>query len=168
MTDERLTSLPAVRALPASRAIAVKRALLSEMHEGKRRRPSPRLLLASVAVLGLTATGAATYVATASPDDESLVRCYSVESLDFGDSFPGTSVAVSNDNLEPVPQCALAWRDGILRNGFDEPQQPVPGRFSKSVPDLTACVLPTGVVGVFPGPDGVCQRLSLPVYVAAR
>lgn len=166
MNDNEIIIPPTYRDLPNHRRDAVKRALRTEIHAKPirhRRWTVPAAL--GVAGVSLAATGAGVYIKLADTTDRSLVRCYSVQSRDFGSGFPGTSVALSESNqADPAAQCALVWRDGILRPGMQKPQEPEPGRFEGQIPALQTCALDNGIAAVFPGDAKVCELLSLPVY----
>jgi len=158
--------VPASRTLPTDRAQHIKRALRQE----RSRRPTRRWhvsvpVAVAAAGVGLAATGAGFYIQSSTASDTSLVRCYSQPSRDFGKGFPGTSVALDVTGASsPTQQCALVWRDGILRPGQPRPQDPDTSR-TAPVPALQACVLPNGMAAVFPGDDGVCEKLSRPTYI---
>jgi hypothetical protein len=58
---------------------------------------------------------------------------------------------------EPAEKCAALWRIGY----FAENHHPT-GKTEYTVPDLQACLMPDGVVGVFPRKDeDVCDALGL-------
>jgi len=62
------------------------------------------------------------------------------------DSLQAPNVVVTAG--DPKQACASLWAGG---------------RFGRSVPDFDVCVLPSGVLAVFPGESGsVCSRLDLP------
>jgi hypothetical protein len=149
---------------------AMLRGLRPELHRRRRsqlRQGRPRLRGVTVGFVlaGVAVTGATTFAAFRSAPDE-FVHCYSKESRDFSASFPGTSVMVTGEpRPDPVDQCALVWRDAILRPGLSGPQVPDPGRPRTEIPRLEACVAPDGTAAVFPGRAGACARLGLPRYV---
>lgn len=76
--------------------------------------------------------------------------CYSEQSRGFGGGFPGTSVALNDNNqADPAAQCALVWCEGILRPG-EQAAAARPGRFEGQIPTLQTCVLRNGIAAVFP------------------
>lgn len=158
-------TLPAHRTLSGARSQHMKRALRHEMSCRQSRRWHVSVpVAAAVAAVSLAATGAGVYIQSSVASDTSQVRCYSQQSRDFGKGFPGTSVALdATGSLTPTQQCALVWRDGILRPGLSRPQNPDTSRRGP-VPALQACVLPNGMAAVFPGDDKVCELLSRPTY----
>ena len=92
--------------------------------------------------------------APARATDLSRVHCYSRISTDFSDHFPGITVdgalsGGSEPGRDPVGACSGVWQEGLLGTGA-------------STPALVACVLPSGVFGVFPGRAGTCQSVKLP------
>lgn len=114
-----------------------------------RRRPGRRLVPALVAstVFG----GAVAYaVLRDNVTKPETVACYGRADLESQTEVPAIGAA------GPVEACAALWRDGAFG--------PV-----TEVPPLVACVLPTGVAGVFPATAGadVCTGLNLvPVATA--
>ena len=78
--------------------------------------------------------------------DPLLVACYARPALS------GTIAVVSSGPEGPATACADLWRPGGSLNPGGGP-----------APQLVACVLPTGVVGVFPSAQGVdtCGTLGL-------
>lgn len=96
--------------------------------------------------------------------DHSSARCYSKVSKNFGENFPGTTVASPADSRgqdgqirAPIATCAEAWRVGEMQG--IRPDQANPPYL---VPDLVGCVLPGGSAAVFPGPATTCHELGLP------
>jgi hypothetical protein len=65
-----------------------------------------------------------------------------------------SAVAALPTGADPVGSCLAEWRSGTFG--------------SPSSPELAACVLPTGAIGVFPGPPSTCTRLGLAAVPAAR
>ena len=61
----------------------------------------------------------------------------------------GAPKVIVGSGASPAAACAQLWRTGQLGTG--------------SVPSFDTCVLPSGVIAVFPGESGsVCARLGLP------
>lgn len=114
-------------------------------------RPAParrrrRLLVPALAAAGLLG-GTVAYAVLQEPAPKPQnAGCY--ESADL----EARTLVVGVGAEGPVAACAEVWRQGLFGTGGD-------------VPPLTECVLPTGVVGVFPartsGAD-VCSRLLRP------
>jgi hypothetical protein len=94
-------------------------------------------------------------------------RCYSGISTDYGDDFPGTTVAVASSpgstpaDVPPqlVQACAAVWRAGILQLNQSQVGGAPAGTYP--VPPLVACVLPSGQAAVFPGQPDTCDGLGL-------
>ena len=97
-----------------------------------------------------------------------MVRCFSTAEPPFTSGAPGTvevgygstSGTVEESAAKAVELCGLAWAEGTL------PLQSSSGAEGASatpapVPELHACVLPDGYVGVFPGGPTVCIELGL-------
>jgi hypothetical protein len=165
--------IPAERPLPSGSAH--ERQLRLQEHvgrslrsTGRRRRAVHATIVAAAASTVLVAGTAAAYVAfrEASTPVVDQTRCYTRASLAGGDGFAGTTVGkarpAAGQRLDEaaVELCAPLWAQGILRLGST--QIGAPGAPAQPVPELTACVLDSGVAAVFPGPSDVCARLGLP------
>jgi hypothetical protein len=101
------------------------------------------LVLVPIAVLGLAA---AAYVALRPVEDPGTIACYREASLQTGD------IVVRAPAGDPVAACRTLWEPGgefVTEDGV--------------VPPLTACVLDSGILAVFPGEASVCQALGLAV-----
>jgi hypothetical protein len=144
MRLERLT--PAERDLPAGRLQRRREHLVSELRTwdqtARRRRRRLALVLAPGVVAILVATGFTTYALVREPTHLESVGCYEKPSLDANVAVVGVDERTPNDI------CGEVWRTG----GFGQ---------EGASPRLTACVLPTGAVGVFPGPTATCSDLGL-------
>ena len=128
---------------PAERtSVRAGRAFVRRARTGHRRRRWALGLVIPVAIVA----GGATYALTRSSVDYAAgFGCYDRVSLNANVAVPG------GDASNPVAACAAVWREGALGR---------PG--SHTVPPQTACVLPSGAVGVFPsGEPGTCARLQL-------
>ena len=157
-----LEDLPEARPMPEAEAQAILRALRQEMT----RRPwwRRRLVVASIGLgTALATAGAMTaYVAFREPTERGVATCYGAAAT--GSDTVRVDVALASPNEsgsavieDPIQLCAQAWRDGLLDAGVvDSPFG------TQQVPELVACTLPGGSVGVFPGSAGTCQRLELP------
>ena len=111
--------------------------------------------------------------ALVAPTDRSTVQCYATLSLtDVGNMEPfsvATKVGdpVSNDaSLTAIKGCSFMWQQHKLSSTKPyvtpyDPTKPVTKQYLP-VPPLTACIVPNGRVGVFPGNDGSCASLGLP------
>lgn len=132
------------RDFPARRLQQRRTHLVREITVGRHRRRSLRVVIAFAAgtlVLGLVGFGG--YKLTREPTRVQSIGCYDRADL-------GASVAViSNTAPDPVTACAAIWQAGDLA-----------GKPAK-VPPLTACVLETGAVAVFPGRPGTCEELGI-------
>ncbi len=157
-----LEDVPVARPMPEAEAQAILRVLRQEMA----RRPwwRRRVVVASIGLGTALATAAAmtAYVAFREPTERGVATCYGSASTGSDTVRVDVSVA-SPDGLGPaviedaVELCTQAWRDGLLDAGVVD----VPFG-TQQVPDLVACTLPDGSVGVFPGNAGTCQQLDLP------
>lgn len=120
--------------------------------------------------LVLAGAGAATaYLTHAQPDDPAVVRCFSVAAPPFTGDAPGSydaSIGSEDGSLGQsaalaIELCGYGWAEGRL----PWPESKPPGYINpepQAVPELQACILPDGIVGVFPGDDQTCTRLGLP------
>lgn len=144
--------------------------------KGRRRGRRGRLVVAVVAGVVLAGTGgglAAAFLSRSAPSDEGMVRCFAVATPSFEDgslfvdagfaSGPGEGPASAAQAAVDV--CGVLWANGDLLAAppYKPAVPPEPGQApALPVPELNACVLPEGYVGVFPGPDGTCAALGLP------
>jgi hypothetical protein len=123
--------------------------------ERARSRRRRRVVLVAIPALValLVATGFTAYVLTREPTHLESIGCFQTADL------RANTAIVAADGRGPVAICAAVWRQG----GFGD--VPAPER-------LAACVLGTGVVGVFPSTGaGTCARLGvapLPASYAAE
>jgi hypothetical protein len=138
--------IPTERELP--RPAGRKEHLVAELSswDATARRRRRRIVLVAVpAVLVLLAvTGFTAYAVIGEPTHLESIGCYDRAALD-------ANVAIVNsDERDPTDVCGEVWRTGGLG-----------GEVGK-IPQLTACVLDTGAVGVFPGPpSSTCPDLGL-------
>lgn len=151
----------------------------STASSGRRRFSRVAVTAAAVTAILVAGTGTAVayhFLASAPVTDTQTARCYSRASTDFGSSFPGTTVdsvgtrAVSGQNgplgvRAPISVCAYLWEIGAVHPGAQTHPNPsaTPPANDVPVPHLVGCVLPDGSAAVFPGPDGTCEKLGLPV-----
>lgn len=169
-----LTRVPETRPVPGTRWAADQAMLRSVVCADPRTAPRRTRRLAVVSLVAglcvITAGGvaAAGALLTARPaTDQVTGRCYSTISSNFGDDFPGTSMANAATpegaapDLPPVAivDCAAAWRAGALKAPGTHPSPNAAGIYA--VPPLAACVLPSGEAAVFPGPPSTCESLGL-------
>lgn len=140
---------------------------------GRHARGIRRWVAALVGAASLIATGgvAVAFLPHAQPQQYDLVRCFSNARPPFTESPDNSSATLTQGGTlqdtahEAINLCAQAWADGWLPDpSTKDPDTPPPG--NQPVPELQACVLPDGVVGVFPGDPSVCLRLGLPASLA--
>jgi hypothetical protein len=152
--DELLRSANPVdeaRLLAPSESVAAQR--LFEKITGVSYQPRPRLphrrrwrvYVTSVAALVAVGGGVAFAVTYRQPTRRLNVECFAQPSL------TGRALAMLSNGRDPVAVCRDAWRAKRVVRGRDNP------------PDLVACVIKSGVAGVFPtaGGENVCRRLGL-------
>ena len=120
--------------------------------------------------LVLAGAGAATaFLTRAQPDDPEIVRCFSVAAPPFTSGAPGSydaSYGPGDGTLDQsaalaIELCGYGWAEGRL----PWPETKDPGYTNPApspVPELQACILPDGIVGVFPGDTRTCTQLGLP------
>ncbi len=108
------------------------------------RRRRARRLVPAVVVTSLVGGAVAYGLVRGDVSSPETVACF-----EAADPASATEVAVV-EAAGPIDACAALWRRGAFGAG-------------REVPPLVACVLPTGVAGVFPAPDGtdVCAALNL-------
>jgi hypothetical protein len=125
---------------------------------GRRRRTTVVAVVAAVVVGGAGTAAAA--LALQHADERRFAHCYPFATTDF-EHGPGPDVvAVGLDSAAAaLDLCEAEWRSGALVS--TAPYAGTPGPVPSPVPPLVACVLPSGSVGVFPGPPGTCDRLGL-------
>lgn len=149
MMDRR----PDISALQPDEATerARREALIAELRGKRRHRragPSRRKLAVAVAAILALSGGAALAAGLFSANDVSLeagIGCYSQPELGGGHLR-----AVSHASADPVAKCAKYWREGRIG-----------GNRGSTSPHLVACTEKDAGVSVFPGPDGLCERLGL-------
>jgi hypothetical protein len=136
-----------------------------------------RLTIAAAAGAGVILIGTSTAVAyelasSAPVTDKNTARCYATVSSDFGNDFPGVTVAAAGNSQSgtpgavtaPVSLCRYLWSTGTMSPVHTRGATPsLSPRNANQVPPLIGCVLPDGTAGVFPGTEQTCQALGLPV-----
>jgi hypothetical protein len=86
---------------------------------------------------------------------EAGVGCFASQSL------TADVAVVAPNGADPIARCREAWARGDVDRGWRSKLLARLGR-DPSVPQLVACVYPTGALAVFPGKDAaVCDRLGL-------
>ena len=143
---------------------------------GLRIRRIPRRRRAAVIAAGallIAGTGVGTAAAfgafSAKPTDRSTAYCYGTAQL-TDDPAARIEFAVAGNDPNGTPGdaaaaaldiCAAYWRAGVLDGSGPPRTDVVPGTGDALVPDLVACVLPTGQLAVFPGDRLTCARLGV-------
>lgn len=108
--------------------------------ELRRRRRSRRVVAAAV-IAASVAAAAAAWVVTRPASDRTQTTCFAAADLDADRA----GLAGEDD---PIDACRAVWRRGTF-GGTD-------------VPQMSACVLDSGTIGVFPGRGGApCDALGL-------
>lgn len=104
-----------------------------------------RALVVAVALLalGAGAAWAAGAFSASEMDIDAGVGCFDRPSLH-------ADVTIFHAAADPVAKCGRLWREGVVDT-----------RRGPSSPHLVACTGDHKPVYVFPGPDGVCERLGL-------
>lgn len=108
----------------------------------QRRRRRLGLILVPAVLVVLLVTGFTTYALVREPTHLESIGCYDKASLDANVAVVGADERAATDI------CGEVWRTG----GFGQ---------EGASPQLAACVLPTGAVGVFPGSASTCSELGL-------
>jgi hypothetical protein len=149
------------RSMPPERDLSTlserKAHLVSELcswETTRRRRRRLAFVALPAAFAVLAATGFTAYALTREPTHLESIGCYDRAALDAKEAV------VNSDERDPTDVCGEVWRTGGL------------GGQVGNIPQLSACVLDTGAVGVFPGPaPKTCTDLGLaalpPDYTAA-
>jgi hypothetical protein len=134
-----------------------------------RRWASRGVVLGVAGALVASGGAAAAYVTFAQANDRSVVRCFTVPDPGSEETFSGTDVALVGSPTDDAALiddalglCRQLWSDGVIRPGSPNAVGPEPGVSSYPVPDLTACVLDSGIAGVFPAGVEICDRFGLP------
>lgn len=96
-------------------------------------------ILILIPLAGAIAAGA--WALTHGASKHLSVGCYAAANLQ------ARTVVVGGDEHAPVNACRTVWRRGDFG--------------ARVVPPLQACLLPSGAIGVFPGPRTTCRRLKL-------
>lgn len=160
--------------LPDEATIDARRRALEAELRPTRRRPRPARRRLAVVLVALVAVGGGAAWASGVFSAKEIsyqagVGCYS-EARMHG---PRLSVTVTRAAADPVAKCEKYWREGVVdttqrrlgREGkIEYPRGDYP-------PHLVACARPGSAIAVFPGPDGVCEKLGfepLPADYAAR
>lgn len=138
----------------------------------RRRRRVATIVVSGAMVLSAAGVGTAAALGAfaQAPTDRLVAHCYANLKLDDPGNhndilIVGKLVAghESSDLLDvsasAIDICGDQWREGQLHT--TEPVVRPPEFASNPVPDLVACVLPSGQVGVFPGLPSVCGTLGL-------
>jgi hypothetical protein len=155
------------------------------LNSARRRRRGWIGATAGIAVLVAGVGTAAAWVGWAEPTVRDAARCFAIATTEFddfdasggaflditylSDPVPGVEGNPTDQTAEHALEvCAHTWRIGGIAGtkpyqrdldpwyvDFEGPQPP-----TYPVPDLVACVLPVGQVGVFPDTD--CAALGLP------
>jgi hypothetical protein len=152
--------------LPSDSAIrAQRRALEDELMRtppsGRARRKSTRaaVVLAALVAIGTGAAWAAGVFSASEISFQSGVGCYSEARL-HGSHL---SVTVTHAAADPVAKCEKYWREGVVdttmrRLGREGKVEYPRGHYP---PHLVACADEGAGISVFPGSDGVCEKLGL-------
>ena len=138
-----------------------------------------RLTLRALTAIGavgvvVAGTGAAVVVVGDSePSQRTEIECHSTEALGYGGEFDGTSAALGQpqrvggaftgaavDINAPLEVCGTLWRQGFLKAGSKNPENPAPDE-AHPVPPLVACVTRDGGIAVFPSKVDLCAALGL-------
>jgi hypothetical protein len=159
---------PPALPLPEGRRAVMRRQLTTMVARRHRSRRPVFVVSGAVAVALGTSAGVYAYASHSAPvTDRGEARCYTEASLTGGNDFttvaqlvPGKPGPASIANAISV--CSGLWRQGFLVPGAHGLALHPDTSVSHRIPQLTACVLPSGAAAVFPGPPSTCQALSLP------
>jgi hypothetical protein len=139
--------IPAARDFPTGRLQLRKEHLVSELALQQASKPQPwrRRAIILVAAALLVATGFTTYVLTREPTHLESIGCFAAPDLG------ADTTIVSADGRDPVAICTELWRQDV-----------VAGAAAPEPANLSACVLESGAVGVFPSSSAdTCAELGL-------
>ena len=116
-------------------------------------------------------TAAALGWLSAPPSDRRIAHCYTTAAL--GDPSNVLDVSVAANGANPtIPDaartamdiCSGAWLQGRL--SATDPKvslDPQPPPWDRPIPQLVACVLASGELGILPGQESTCNQLGLAV-----
>lgn len=158
------------QSFPRSHLAATRAAFVDAIEQQPRRsrRRAVLVVVAGVVVLGSAGTAVAVQLTSTEVVDRSAARCYTSASKNFGDDFPGTTIATASTSsassagvADALSTCSDLWAQGYLTLGSARVNTTEPTDIPP-VPQLAACVLPNGQAGVFPGDPSTCQSLGLP------
>lgn len=152
---------------------------LSQLPPPQRRPRRSRRVLALTAGAVIAAggigvgTAAALGVFSAPPTDRSMVHCFATADLhDPGNHTdevialpPGADQPLGDIASQALEICASDWQQGRFSTTDPKVRPPQPQVSNGPVPPLIACVLDNGQVGVFPGQEGTCASLGLPLAI---
>lgn len=176
---DKMPDLPAVRrSADLARLRAAMRDEASRGAPGAGRWTRRGATLAATAALafggGVAAAAVVSQLAPQHATVSSSGRCYWQISDEFGDDFPGTTAVTATGEKGWTPDvvstlvegCAAIWRAGAFQEGSPGVHSDVKAGNDYAVPDLAACVLPSGEAAVFPGGPDTCRGLGLPALLA--
>lgn len=103
-------------------------------------------ILILIPIAGAVAAGA--WALTHGASKHLAIGCYGAADLQ------AHTVVVGAAQGGPVAACRFVWRNGDFGGHV--------------VPPLQACVLPSGAIGVFPGPQATCRKLKLEPLTPAQ
>lgn len=157
----------------ASRQRAVLMAMVTGESELGRRRGRRRSMVIAMAAgtiaLAGVGTAAALGVFSAPPSDRTVAYCYGSTDLSQGPANRFEFAVVDESGtgdaaVRGIEICSSYWRSGMLPAGpGQDPGGSGNGEPARPVPPLTACVMTTGQLAVFPGNPATCGELGLPV-----
>jgi len=148
-------------AAPATRTLLRRPRAHRPYRSPSRRR---RVVLAVVVATAIVVSGtAAATIAWVRANDRTKIHCYPILTQDFDNpALGGDAVSITSDTVaHAIDICRSEWEQGYLTSTppYIDNGTPVP----TTAPPLIACVLPSGVVGVFPARNHeTCQSLGLP------
>lgn len=150
----------------ARRLVTVRAAVIESTHHVRspkrstRYRTTRNLIIAAAAIAALTG-GAIVAIQAAQATIATNAWCYHDATLD---SDPMVVIGDDGSTDDPYDLCAVIWRSDLwdpANNNAD------PNAGTNPVPDMVACELPDGVVGVFPrdgsaaSTEDFCEALGL-------
>jgi len=143
---------------------------VQKRHGGRRK----ALVMAIAAVslgIGAVGTAAALGVFSQEPPDRSTAFCYASADLsdansnrvEFAVSDESGGSGVGDAAAQGLEICSMYWKSGVLVVGSSPNLDVMPDPDADgTAPPLTACVIPSGQLAVFPGGPAVCEQLGLP------